>query len=495
MSRSISHESIGLVSVLAAVCIGGCPSSQPAADGDGNPQVCHARGEDCEIDGDCCDGLSCVGGACQAAGDSDVVPPDGESEPAQGGRPEERLHATDLTYLGAFRLPENFNWGALGLSYYAEGDGGTGSLLVTEFQSLTDEAHSGTCWDPSWDCYAYFGEVSIPTPLRAADWMDLPEATLVAGPTAFDGGLASTVHNEYLFVSDLEYVPRRGSQTGDKLYGSINLWYAEGVAGEESFPTIWFANLDGTNARGMFYVGPDDGIYHGRKMGAYLFSVPEWYADMYLGGRTLVTGRARGTPRDAFEPVTVFGGSQGPSLFAFRPWESEDPAGNLDALAMLYYRVKFPGCAGPNVGEPAACDYPAYTMCDDWSGGAFVEGDTGRAIMLLGFKGLGTNCYDEPPVVCNDPCSDSHGYHCYPYERQVIFYDVHELGYSAQGEQDPWVVLPYETWRPTEFYLQGAPCENAGGMTFDSVGGRLFMVERGLGGSDTNAVVVHVWSL
>ena len=432
--------------------------------------------------------------------DTDTTPDDDDgsgdaTSTAEGGRPTERLGSTDLTYQGAFRLPENFYWGALGLSYYPDGDGGAGSLLVSEFEALTDVDHSGVCWNPEWDCYAYYGEVTIPAPARSSNWEDLPEATLATGPTAFDGGLASTVHNEYLNVSDLEFVPRRGTQTSDKLYGSINLWYAEGVAGEGSFPTVWFANMDGTGARGMFHVGPDDGLYHGRKMGAYLFSVPQWYADEYLGGRTLITGRSRGTPGSSSEEVTTEGGSQGPTLFAFHPWESDSPTGDLDALPILYYRVKFPGCAGPNVGSPAACDYPDYTLCDDWSGGAFVDDGDRRALMLLGYKGLGTSCYDEPPVECNDPCSDSHGYHCDPYERQVVFYDVHELGYSAQGGQDPWVVIPYETWRPDEFYLQDNPCTNAGGMTFDEAGGRLFMVERGLGGVDTNATVVHVWSL
>jgi hypothetical protein len=98
-------------------------------------------------------------------------------------------------------------------------------------------------------------------------------------------------------------------------------------------------------------------------------------------------------------------------------------------------------------------------------------------------------------VQCHDPCGDAHGYHCQPYEREIIFYDVHELGQSALGEQDCWVVLPYETWRPDQFFLGESPCSNVGGMAADADGGRLFMVERGLGGLDTNAIVVHVWSL
>jgi len=418
------------------------------------------------------------------------------NENDNGGEPGERLQPADLTYQGAFRLPDEFNWGALGLAFYPSGDGGAGALLVTGFEGLTDPDHPGeTCWDPSWDCYAYYGQVSIPAPAREANWEDLPVAARVGEMIAFDGGLASTVHNEYLFVSGLEFVARRGTPTRAKLYGSINLWYAEGVAGESTFPTVWFANLDGTGAQGMFHGGPDEAPYHGRKMGAYLFSVPAWYANQYLGGRTLVTGRSRGTPQDGMEPLTIRGGSQGPTLFAFHAWESDEATGNLDALPVLYYRVAFPGCAGPNVGDAEECDYPDFTMCDDWSGGAFVDNGERQAILLLGYKGLGENCYDEPPVECHDPCSAAHGYHCQPYERQVIFYDVAALGRSALGQQDPWVVVPYSIWRPTEFYLQDNPCSNAGGMTFDSAGRRLFMVERGLGDVDRNAIVVHVWSL
>lgn len=415
---------------------------------------------------------------------------------AIGAVPEEQLQPGDLTYLGAFRLPDEFNWGARGIAYRPTGDGGAGSLLVTGFELLTDPAHPGeSCWDPSWSCTAQYGEVSIPTPATVVQWDDAPQAELLAALTAFDGGRASTVHREYVYVDDIAYVPRRGTQTSDKLYGSINLWYAEGVIGEGTFPTVWMADLGGTHAVGLFEVGPDETPFHGRKAGAYLFSVPTWYADAYLGGRTLITGRSRGTPADGTEPLTIRGGSQGPTLMAFAPFDSDAPTGHLDALPLLYYRVAFPGCGGPNVGDPANCDYPDFTMCDEWSGGAFVDNGTRRAIVLLGYKGLGANCYDEPPVECHDPCSDAHGYHCQPYERQVIFYDVHELAESAQGHQNPWVVQPYAIWRPSEFFLSGSVCWNAGGVAYDPAGQRLFMVERGLGEGGLNAAVVHVWSV
>jgi hypothetical protein len=406
------------------------------------------------------------------------------------------LMPSDFVYQGAFRLPSEFSWGGRGMSYYPDGDSGAGSLLVTGFELIYDPDHPGeSCWDESWNCSAYFGEISIPTPVQTADWQSLPEASLMNTMRSYDGGLASTVDREYLFVDGIEYVPRQGTQTSDKIYGSLNLWYAEGVMGNDTFPTVWFSDMDGSNTQGLFHVGPQEDPYHGRKMGSYLFTVPAWYADQYLGGRILVTGRSRGTPPDTLEEVTTEAGSQGPTLFAVHPFDADIATGNLDALPMLYYRVKYPGCAGPNVGDAATCDYPDFTMCDDWSGGAFVESGSKRAIMLLGYKGLGGNCYDEPPVECDDPCSDSHGYHCHPYERQVIFYDVDQIGSIALGSLDPWTVAPYTIWRPTEFFITSPACWNVGGMAFDETGKRLFVVERGLGESEENALVVHVWQV
>lgn len=407
--------------------------------------------------------------------------------------PARRLHPGDFVYQGAFRLPDSFNWGALGMSFYPLGDAGRGSLLVTGFQAISSPDHpTEACWDASWDCYAFHGQVSIPVPEVSPDWEALPVAELRGEMTSFDQGLVSEVSRENVFVGDIEYFPRTGTQAEDKIYGAANFWYPEGDFGDVSFPTIWMANLAGSGAQGLFHVGPQAPPFHGRKTGSYLFTAPQWYADQYLGGRRLITGRSRGTPLGNDTPVSILAGSQGPTFFAFHALDSDAPSGNLDALPMLYYRVKFPGCAGPNIGPADDCDYPGFTMCDDWTGGAFLDQGSRQAVLLLGWKGLGRNCYGN--VECSDPCGAVQGYHCNPYERQVLFYDVHALGAIAQGDRDPWSVLPYAIWRPREFYLSGNVCWNAGGMAVDPHTGRIFMIERGLGGED-NAAVVHVWRL
>ena len=99
----------------------------------------------------------------------------------------DRLQPSDLVYRGAFRLPDDFNWGARGLSYYPLGSGGAGSLLVTGFEGLLKS--DGTPCEGAANCKAYYGEVSIPTPQQEAQWQDLPTAGFLKSMTDFDGGL------------------------------------------------------------------------------------------------------------------------------------------------------------------------------------------------------------------------------------------------------------------------------------------------------------------
>lgn len=279
-----------------------------------------------------------------------------------GAVSSQRLTPTNFVYQGAFRLPEAFSWGARGMTYYPQGNSRSGTLLIIGFDLNQAE----------------FAQVAIPQPVISRNWQALPLARQITEMTNFDGNIVESVDPDTAVASGIEYVTQRGSQTSDKLYGAIDQWY--GVV-EQTHPTIWFSEMDGSNPRGPYHVGPRLLPYHGNKVGDYLFSVPQWYADQHLGGRFLVTGKTQG----------AFNGSQGPTLFAFSPWNSETPSGNLDAIPLLWYRIFFPECAGPNVGNKSQCDYPDFTMCDKWEGGGFVESGQKRAIILLGKKGLGSD--------------------------------------------------------------------------------------------------------
>jgi len=380
-----------------------------------------------------------------------------------------QLSKSDFTYLGAFRLPDEFNWGALGMTFYADGNNGAGSLYITGFGPRPAE----------------FGEISIPTQDINSDWEQLPMAGLISPIRSFDGNLIERDmgdYSEYSFASGIEVIPAQGSQKSPKLYGSIDCWYC---VDDQSYPSVFFSELDGTNPRGMFHVGKREMPYHINKAGDFLFTVPKWYADKYLGGRWLITGKARGTET----------GSMGPSLLAFTPWDSENPSGDFDAVFMLYYPFLF-DCGAPNVTNKALCTYPEFTMCDKWEGGSFIESGDKRAIIMAGRKGLGVNHYGLPRA---GDCSMYKGYHCDPYEAQIIFYDIEELGEVALGNNDPWNITPYLIWRPDVFYNMdnnGQSCSEIGGMAYDSENKKLYLIEKSLPKYNTDdKAVVHVWSI
>ena len=47
------------------------------------------------------------------------------------------------------------------------------------------------------------------------------------------------------------------------------------------------------------------------------------------------------------------------------------------------------------------CDFPGFSMCDDWTGAAFVQVGDRATIAIVGLKGA-TNCY-----YCGDPVDDA----------------------------------------------------------------------------------------
>ncbi len=373
----------------------------------------------------------------------------------------QNLEISDFSYQGAFRLPSGFGWGSRGATYRGAGDGGRGSLVVLGRDQVLGE----------------WAEVSIPAPGRG-DYWSLPEARQLTAFVEFDGALMeSEATSEGARAGDVACIPPRGSQTSEKCYWNLEWWYnAEG----EDYSAVGMSEVDGSWPRGLWHVGPaGDPIFHGSRHGAYIFAAPGWFADGYLGGRSMIVGMTR--------LAGAFGASQGPTLFAFRPWDSDDPgSGSLDSLALVYYPELFPACAGPNVGDPAACYYPEYRACDQWFGGAFVESGRRNAVLLLGLKYYGPNGYGTGG---EGACEMSQGYHCEPVEAQIIFYSTVDLAEAAAGRRAPERVVPYEIWRPEEF--QPTDCPAVGGLAYDREGGRFFAIERGF--TADNLSVVHVY--
>lgn len=119
-----------------------------------------------------------------------------------------------------------------------------------------------------------------------------------------------------------------------------------------------------------------------------------------------------------------------------------------------------------------------------------MEAGGASAVLLVGRKGLGPNCYGTEADCGGDTCESSKGYHAYPYEPQILFYDPEELGQVAAGSREPWSVVPYETYSPAAEVFDPA-CAVFGAAAYDRERALLYVTEQTAGPWGETAV--HVW--
>ena len=122
-------------------------------------------------------------------------------------------------------------------------------------------------------------------------------------------------------------------------------------------------------------------------------------------------------------------------------------------------------------------------------GGDWVRSGEADAILIAGVK-AGSTCYGSGSA-CGDPCRPSQGYHGYPYTPKILFYDPVDLEARLQGLVQPYEILPYGEWVPTELWAE--QCPDLGGLAFDEVSGLLYVAERLAGPFGEG--IVHVYRL
>ena len=396
-----------------------------------------------------------------------------------------RLTSTNLVYQGAFSFPEGDAWiyGGVALAYYPSGDpDGT-------------DGYPGSLYATGNDQNDLVGEFTIPTPIITGNFDNLTKATVLQPLTDITGGLIETFttcgDRSDRNLDGLAYIPEI-----DKIVWNLRDWFNVEACDNDS---LGWSNLDLTGAQGVWHIGPrtsaEDELaeFHNGKTCDYLFKAPQSFADQYLGGRSLIAGNHR--------EGGALGGSSGPTLYAVALPEAGNPpaAGQtLDALSLVYYRFRF-GCCWDESGEnvipnppPDACDYSGYRAFDNWSGGAWVGAGTNSAILIFGRKGVGDNCYGEQAECSNDPCNMYKGYHAYPYEPQILFYDPEDINDVIAGSKDPWTVLPYEVYNPQDVMFD-PDCGVLGAVAYDETRGLIYAVEQIAGESGEPAV--NVWNV
>ena len=385
--------------------------------------------------------------------------------------PSQLIQPTDLVYQGAFAYPSGDDWAYSGhaLAHYPEGDptgpadGYPGSLYA-----------AGHAW------YDLVGEITIPAPLVSDDFDGLPKASVLRALADITGGWKDNcTYNDdciYREVDGLEVLSNI-----NKIVWNLRDWY--NVAGYDQDSLGW-SELDMTGARGVWHIGEQgNDVFHNAKTCNYLFKAPESFASQYLEGKWLIAGNHRG--------AGAFGGSQGPTLYALAPWEDGNPpesGQNLDAVALLYYPEIYPEC----LDNPDECYFPDYRPKDDWGGGAWVQTAGKSGILIFGRKGLGDNCYGTTEECGGDPCDMSKGYHAYPYEPQILFYDPEELKEVIAGTREPWEVVPYEIYSPVNEVID-QECAILGAAAYDQARGLIYVTEQEAG--PWGETVVHVWEV
>ncbi|MBN1538497.1 MAG: hypothetical protein JW908_17305 [Anaerolineales bacterium] len=432
---------------------------------------------------------------------------------------DETIQPSDITYLGAFRLPggdtppQTFAYGGNAMTFNPDGDPGN------------SDAHPGSLFVMGHDRMPYgdlpdgnqVAEVSIPVPMIADTPADLPEATFIQDFQDVTAG----------HFTNLEEIPKVGMQylnhpdTGPL----IHIGWGQNIQPQDEPSHAWFsANLAEPNFTGVWYIGNQD-LYSTNN---YMFEIPTDWAEMYANYRYLGTGRMRDGGQ----------GGMGPTLFAYTPWRmggEAPPSGQrLVETPLLLYEKS-------SNTEDIVRALKDYQHPDEWEGGAFITTPSGKSTVLFaGTKSNGTKYwygYINPAgaeQVCVDAhitdfptcrmadgsicpsedfsgCCDEEAGTCVTYrgwwstrfEAQFIFYDPADLARVAAGELESWEPQPYAVMDIDEhLYLDPPEWDEVnlgwgdqrryriGASAYDRANGFLYVLELY---ADVAKPVVHVW--
>lgn len=431
----------------------------------------------------------------------------------------EKLNPTDLTYLGAFKVPtlpiiygnaSNDGYPS-GLSYRSGGDPGgdqdgfPGSLFFSNQFKV--------------------GEITIPKPVISSDFTKLNQATQIQSTNDVTGGKACSSCD---FMGGVAYLDAKGSQTTPKLYWTAYEYYN---VDSTDYNSIGWSEitLQSLNAQGSWHVGPPFSTggqaYHGNKYGDYIFPVDQEWAEKNLEGRSLLVGR--------FREGGTYNGSSGPVLTAIAPWEDGNPKGtpppngaSLSATPLMYF-ANNPSTSWNKFRILNDPYYTYFSAQDKWNGGAWVQKGGKKAIVIVGRHGSydGTKYTDICKIVAdgNNGCVlDSHGYgpHCYgfggtdcpgpiatnnykgihtgPYYPTILFIDPEDL---VSGEKSHNEVGAYASYNPSKDFVFIDPKgdNHLGGVAYDSINGLLYIMQSNVyrpGGLGTTPYpIIHVYQV
>jgi len=336
------------------------------------------------------------------------------------------LQKSDITYLGAFRVP------------YGDLEAGGSPLAWNPV--------NGTIFITARD--QRVAEVNIPQIVNSSQLSNLHTAT-------FKTGFANITEGKLPLVNpgDVNGIGIGGLLVyGGRLIFTGSTYY-DGAGSQVKSHFTSGLNLAATgDVQGPYQVGT---VGAGFVAGYMALIPPEWQAA--LGGPA-VTGQC-------CIPI-ISRTSSGPALSVFNPDDvAKSGVSIVPASPLVYYNLDHStlgayGAPGKNA---------IFNGATSIGGIVFASGT--RSVLFIGKHGIGDFCYGEN---CNDPADASKGNHAYPYVYQVWAYDVLELAKAKAGTKSPWEVVPYSHWNFT-LPFETDDEHQIGGVAYDPVTQRFFV--------------------
>jgi hypothetical protein len=340
-----------------------------------------------------------------------------------------------------------------------------------------DDGYPGSIFGVGHDWNQWVSEISIPEPTvsPAKDLTALSTATPLQAFRDIRGSLFDWPME--MPRVGLEYLPAQGAQDSGKLYFCWAPHLDEGA----THPSHGWCELDLSRPQpaGPWRVGE----HWNYVTTDYLFAIPQAWAEAYLPGMYLATGRFRDGGQ----------GARGPSLLAIGPWQGGNPppAGStLQAIPLLLY-------GSVTAGDGAVLN--GYHHSDEWSGGAWLTAGGKSAVVFVGTKGMGDCWYgcadgtvwpEDPPY---PPECPERGWWSSTFAGQMLFYDPADLAAVAQGEIESHQPQPYAMLEMDQFlyHVEGQQQkEHLGAMAFDRERSLVYIFERF---GDGDKPLVHAW--
>jgi len=371
-----------------------------------------------------------------------------------------RIVPSNLTYLGAFKLPYvneddgegtpvSWQYGGTGATFYPSGD-----------PSGPADGFPGSIYAIGHDQTMYVSEISIPVPVISTSLADLNTAGTLRDFANIRTGVTSIEalwNAASLRYSDLAYLPTQAGQSSEKIYAC---WGAHAHSDDKNCPTHMWCDLDLTHGIGAWRIGPNEMDL--LSSSDLLCEIPVSWANSQssTSGKYLATGRYKE------------GGhaGQGPSVYAIAPWN--DVPVSDDTIMTSVHLLGYSGTLGEGYDYGGGHTMTDYNDADEWNGMSWLRVGTKEALIFVGTKGHGTAWYgfsdgsvynpdgsitytngktSPVPVDGNsepyypDPPNNERSFWSTSFEAEMIFYDPADLAAVARGTKYPYEPQPYAT--------------------------------------------------